>query len=119
MTGFNRLGKVILFVVLATFVFGCTTLQTFPVTDRELVQNQLDVGDNVSVRGKDGSELTFAIDSITDDGIGGDGSFVAWSDAQQIEVRQFSAGKTIGLAAAIAAAVVVVAGAGDSDGGVY
>lgn len=73
------------------------------MTDRQAVQGQLEVGDDVRVTRKDGSILEFATDSVTADGVSGDGNFVAWSDVQQLEVRQFSTGKTVGL-------VVLVAG---------
>jgi len=44
---------------------------------------------------------------------------IAWSDMQQIEVRQFSAGKTIGLVAGIAAVGLVAAGGSGSGSSGY
>jgi hypothetical protein len=119
MNGYNGLGKAIVHLVLVTFMFGCTTLQGLSLTNTQSVKSELQVGDEVRVTRKDGTAVAFDIDSVTDEGISGDGTLVAWSDMQQLEVRQFSAGKTIGLIAGLAAAGLVVAGGSGSGGSGY
>ena len=117
MTDYIRLGRAITYLVLVTFMVGCTTLQPLSLSNRQAVQSELQAGDEVKVTRKDGSAMSFGIDTVTDEGISGDGTLIAWSDMQQIEVRQFSVGKTIGLVAGIAAAGLVAAGGSDSGSG--
>jgi hypothetical protein len=119
MTGYYGFFKTIVCLVLATFMFGCTTLLPLSLTNRQAWQNQLEAGDEVKVTRKDGSAMTFGIDTVTEEGISGDGTLVAWSDMQQLEVRQFSTGKTIGLVAGIAAAALVVSGGGSGGSSSY
>ncbi len=116
MTCYQRLGRTIAYLVLVTFMFGCTTLYPLAWANRQALQSQLETGDDVNITRKDGSAMSFGIDTITDEGISGDGTLVAWSDIQQVEVRQFSVGKTVGLVAGLAAAGLVVAGGSDSGG---
>ncbi len=119
MTGYNGFFKTALYLVIATFIFGCTTMRSLSLANIQELQNQLEAGDEVKVTRKDGSAMTFGIDTVTETGISGDGTLVAWSDMQQIEVQEFSAGKTIGLVAGIAAAGLVATGGSDSGGSGY
>ncbi|HEX9852392.1 MAG TPA: hypothetical protein VGA68_05235 [Woeseiaceae bacterium] len=119
MTGYNGLIKAAVYLILATFMFGCTTLRPLSLSNRQAVQSELQAGDEVKVTRKDGSAMSFGIDTVTDEGISGDGTLIAWSDMQQIEVRQFSAGKTIGLVAGIAAVGLVAAGGSGSGSSGY
>lgn len=117
MTRYNGFFKVALFLVLTTFMFGCMTLRPLSLADIRALQSELQAGDEVKVTRKDGSAMTFGIDTVSDEGLSGDGTLVAWSDMQQLEVQQFSAGKTIGLVAGLAAAGLVVAGGSDGGSG--
>ncbi len=102
MSGCNRLGKAIVYLALATFIVGGTTLRPLSLSDGKAVQSELQVGDEVRVSRKDGSAVTYDIDSVTDEGISGDGTQVAWSDMQQIEVRQYNGAKTFLLVGSLA-----------------
>ena len=99
---FQRPCRAILCLVVVICLAGCTTLVPLSMTVGQAMQTQLEIGDEVRITRKDGSILEFTMDAVTDEGVSGDGNFVAWSDVQQLEVRQFSAGKTIGLVALVA-----------------
>lgn len=117
MSIFSGFAKSLVCLVLVFFFSGCTTYQQLALGNLGALQDQLQPGDDVKVMRNDGSSLTFGIDSVTDEGISGDGTSVAWSDMQQIELRQFSAGKTVGLVGGLAAVGLIAAGGGSGGSG--
>ncbi len=95
-SGFTRV--VICFVLIA-FTAGCTTMQPVYGTDAESVSAQIKVGDKIEITRNDLSSVKFKVTAISDDGISGDGTFVAFSDIQQLQLqvnRNNYSGKTIG-----------------------
>ena len=113
MTGYVRLGRAIVYLVFVTFMIGCTTLRPLSLSNRQAVQSELQAGDEVKVTRKDGSAMSFGIDTVTDEGISGDGTLIAWSDMQQIEVREYSGAKTFILGAVVVGAVVLASSLDD------
>ena len=93
--------KLIISIVVVSFAAGCTTMRSLPATDAQSIASQLEVGDKVRITRHDATDAKFRVDTITSEGIGGDGVFVAYSDIQAVQVREHSTAKTAGLVAAI------------------
>ena len=111
MTSRLTVNKFIIYLVLIAFTAGCTTMQSLPATDAQSLASQIEVGDKIEIIRNDNTDVTFKVSVVSDEGISGDGVFVAHSDIQQVQVRQFSTGKTVSLVAAIV--VVVLAASYD------
>ena len=93
--------KFIIYLVLIAFTAGCTTMRSLPTTYARSLASQIEVGDKINIIRNDLTDVTFEVGAVSDEGISGDGVFVAYSDIRQVQVRQFSTGKTVGLVAAI------------------
>ena len=106
-SGFTRV--VICFVLIA-FTAGCTTMQPVYGTNAAAVSAQIEVGDKIGITRNDSSSAKFTVTAISDDGISGDGTFVAFSDIKQLQLqvrRKNNAGSIIG-GVILGAAVVTV-----------
>ena len=101
--------KFIVYLVLIAFTAGCTTMRSLPTTSAQSLASQVEVGDKIKIIRNDNTDVTFKVSAVSDEGISGDGMFVAYSDIRQVQVRQFSTGKTVGLVAAIVAVLAAVA----------
>ena len=112
---FGAANKIVISIVLLSFVAGCTTMRSLPTNDAQSIASQLEVGDNVQLTRSDASDVRFKVEAISNEGLAGDGIFVAYSDIQQVRVRKHSTAKTVGLAAAI---LLVVKGLYDYANGV-
>jgi hypothetical protein len=97
----NTVSNLIISIVVISIAAGCTTLRSLPATDAQSIASQLEVGDKVRITRHDATDAKFRIDTISSEGIGGDGVFVAYSDIQTVQVREHSTAKTVGLVAAI------------------
>ena len=115
MTSRLSANKFIIYLVLITFGAGCTTMRSVPTTDAQSLASQIEVGDEVSIVLNDLTDVTFDVDVVSNEGIGGDGVFVAYSGIQQVQVRQFSTGKTVAFAAILVALAITI---GSSDLGI-
>ncbi len=100
------INKFIIYLVLIAFTAGCTTMRSLPPTDAQSLASQIEVGDKIKIIRNDDTVVTFEVGAFSNEGISGDGVFVAYSDIRQVQVRQFSTGKTVGLVAAIVVAVL-------------
>ena len=100
--------KLIVYLILISFTVGCTTMQPVPATDTQSLANQLEVGDKIKITLLDNSDVAFKVSAVSAEGISGDGVLVAYSDIQQVQVREFSTGKTVGLVAGIAGILAIV-----------
>ena len=107
---FGAANKIVISIVLLSFVTGCTTTRSLLTNDAQSIASQLKVGDKVQITRSDASDVRFKIEAISNEGIDGDGIFVAYSDIQQIQIREHSTAKTVGLVAAI---MVVLKGLAD------
>jgi hypothetical protein len=107
---FGATDKVVICIVLLAFVAGCTTMRSLPSSDAQSIGSQIEVGDKVQVTRSDGSDVKFKVEAISDEGLAGDGIFVAYSDILQVRVREHSTAKTVGLVVAI---LVVIKGLSD------
>ena len=113
MTSRLTVNKFIIYLVLIAFTAGCTTMRSLPATDAQSLASQIEVGDKIKIIRNDLTDVTFEVGAVSDEGISGDGVFVAYSDIRQVQVRQFSTGKTVGLVAAIVAGLAIAIAAGD------
>ena len=113
MTSRLAVNKFIIYLVLIAFTAGCTTMRPLPATDAQSLASQIEVGDKIKIMRNDNTDVTIKVSAISDEGISGDGVFVAYSDIRQVQVRQFSTGKTVGLVAAIVIVVAVLAASYD------
>ena len=111
---FDAPNKIVIGIVLFSFVAGCTTTRVLPTNDAQSIASQLKVGDKVQITRSDASEIRFKIEVISDEGIDGDGIFVAYSDIQQVQIREHSTAKTVGLVVAI---LIVLKGLADYANG--
>ncbi len=104
--------KSIIYLVLIAFTAGCTTMRSLPTTDAQSLASQIEVGDKIKIMRIDDTDVTFKVSAVSDEGISGDGVFVAYSDIRQIQVSQGSNGMTLGLVAGIVILVALVASGG-------
>lgn len=118
MTSRLTTNKLIIFLVLIRFTVGCATTRALPATDAQSLASQIMVGDKISIVRNDLTDITFNVSTVSDEGIGGDGVYVAYSDVRQVQVQQFNAGKTLGLvAAAVALLALALASSAGGIGG--
>ena len=104
----NRLtvNKFIIYLVLIAFTAGCTTMRSLPATDAQSLASHIEVGDKIKIMRNDDTDVTFKVSAVSDEGISGDGVFVAYSDIRQVQVRQSSDGKSLVLVAALTLVLV-------------
>jgi hypothetical protein len=105
---FDTGNKFVISIVLITFVTGCTTMRPLPAADAQSIASHIEVGDKVQIIRNDASDVKFKVESISDEGLDGDGIFVAYSDILQISVREHSTAKTVWLIAAILTVLIVL-----------
>ena len=114
MTRLLTVNKFVIYLVLIAFTAGCTTMRSLPATDAQSLASQIEVGDKIEIVRNDLTEVSFKVNAVSDEGISGNGGFVAYSDIRQVQVSQFSHAKTWSLIAGI---VVVVIAAASFDPG--
>jgi hypothetical protein len=68
------------------------------------------VGDKIKITLRDNSDVAFKVSAVSAEGISGDGVLVAYSDIQQVQVREFSTGKTVGLVAGVVGILAIIVG---------
>ncbi len=108
-----KFNKFVVYFALIALLAGCASFETLPGTDAQSLASQIEVGDKIKIMRNDDTDVTFKVSAVSDEGISGDEVFVAYSDIRQVQVRQLSTLKTVGLIAAIIA--VLVAGTKDFD----
>ena len=81
--------KFIIYLVLIAFTAGCTTMRSLPTTDAQSLASQIEVGDKIKIVRNDETAVKFTVDAISDEGISGDGVFVAYSDIRDVQINRF------------------------------
>ena len=102
--------RVVICSVVIAFTAGCTSMRTVSGDDAAGPSDKVWVGNKVKITRNDLSSAKFRVTEISDDGISGDGIFVAYADIQQLQVqhkRDNKAGKIIGGVILGAAAVTL------------
>ena len=116
MTRVLTVNKFVIYLVLIAFTAGCTTMRPLPATDAQSLASQIEVGDKIEIVRNDLTEVSFKVNAVSDEGISGNGVFVAYSDIRQVQVSQFSTAKTWSLIAGIVVVVGVIAAAASDPG---
>ncbi len=91
--------RVVICFVLIVFTTGCTTMRPLSAIDAQSLARQIDVGDKIKIMRNDGTDITFKVSAVSDEGISGDEVFIAYSDIRQVEVSLHSPVKTYGFLA--------------------
>ena len=105
--------KTLFIIVVAASTFGCSTISPVEMTP-EQVQEKISegevirVGDTVRIATTDGEIHKFKVTAVTAQQIVGDDINIAIDDIVAVETREFSAGKTIGLAYGTALMLAVI-----------
>ena len=119
MTRVLTVNKFVIYLVLIAFTAGCTTMRSLPATDAQSLASQIEVGDKIEIVRNDLTEVSFKVNAVSDEGISGNGVFVAYSDIRQVQVSQFSHAKTWSLIAAIAVGLLIAIAANDLGSGFF
>ncbi len=101
--------KFIIYLVLIAFTAGCTTMRSLPTTDAQSLASQIEVGDKIKIMRNDDTDVTFKVSDVSDEGISGDGVFVAYSDIRSVQVSQQSIVKSAGLMVGITVLFLAIA----------
>ena len=109
MTSHLTVNRFIICLVLIAITTGCTTIGPLPATDAQSLSSQIEVGDKIKIIRNDLTDVTFIVADVSDEGLSGEGVFVAFSDIRQVQARQFSTSKTVGLVAAIVGGLAILA----------
>ncbi len=119
MTKRLTVNKFIIYLVMIAFTGGCTTMHSLPATDAQSLANQIVVGDKINIIRNDDTDVTFEVGAFSNEGISGDGAFVAYSDISQVRVSDTNNGTILGLVAGIVLLVALIGsgGGGGSGGG--
>jgi len=88
-------------------------MRPLPATDAQSLASQIEVGDKIEIVRNDLSEVSFKVNAVSDEGISGNGVFVAYSDIRQVRISQFSTAKTWSLIAGIVVIAAVAVAASD------
>lgn len=78
--------NLIIHLVLVSIMAGCTTMQPVYGTDARSLARQIQVGNKINIIRNDESDVTFKVGAVSDEGISGDGVFVAYSDIRQVQI---------------------------------
>ena len=100
---FCRIMVCILCISLAT---GCTTLKPLEPVESQAVLSRIKPGDTLRLTTRDGKVREFIVKEATDRELVGESERVNLSDITDMERREFSTGKTVGL---VVGTVVIIA----------
>ena len=78
--------KSIVLLCLVVATGGCSNLQTRPTITLDNIASEITAGDTILLVHNDGSSIEFQVTEVTDDGVVGDGVFVAYSDTASVEI---------------------------------
>ena len=110
MTRLLTVNKFVIYLVLIAFTAGCTTMRSLPTNDAQSLASQLEVGDKIKIIRNDDTDVTFEVVTVSDEGISGEGAFVAYSDIRQVQVSHASTGAKVGWVAAMVVVFVALLG---------
>jgi len=114
MNGNTGLNRFIVCFVLIAFTAGCTTMRPIYGMDEVSYAAQIEVGDKIEITRNDLTTIEFKITDISNDGISGDDTFVAYSDIQTIQTVKSNTGMILGIVGlgVLLGALVAVGSAG-------
>lgn len=92
------LKKLILILLISLMISACTSLTEAPLATNPIANY---IGENVKITTISGETLEFKVENATELTLSGEGQSVNISDIQMMEVRKFSAIKSITLSGAL------------------
>ncbi len=104
-----KFNKFVVFFALIAFLAGCASFETLPGTDAQSLASQIELGDKIKIMRNDDTDVTFKVSDVSDEGISGDGVFVAYSDIRWVQVSQQSIVKSAGLMVGITVVILAIA----------
>ncbi len=104
-----KFNKFVVFFALIAFLAGCASFETLPGTDAQSLASQIEVGDKIKIMRNDDTDVTFKVSDVSDEGISGDGVFVAYSDIRWVQVSQQSIVKSAGLMVGVTVVILAIA----------
>ncbi len=108
------LARFIVCFALIAFTAGCTTMRLVYATDEVPYAAQIEVGDKIEITRKDLTTVKFKVTDMSNDGISGKDTFVAYSDIQQVQTVKVKTGMIIAI---VALGALAIAGAGTAASG--
>ena len=104
-----KFNKFVVYFALIAFLAGCASFETLPGTDAQSLASQIEVGDKIKIMRNDDTDVTFKVSDVSDEGISGDGVFVAYSDIRWVQVSQQSIVKSAGLMVGVTVVILAIA----------
>ena len=93
--------RTIAFLLCMTIATGCTTFKPMATTEPQVILSQIKPGDEIRLTTRDGRKWEFTIKEVNDKQLVGENEKVNLADITDIERREFSTGKTVGLVGGI------------------
>ncbi|MFQ6006557.1 MAG: hypothetical protein ACE5OQ_13770 [Woeseia sp.] len=109
--------KLIISLILIAFTTACVTMRPLSTTDSQSLASQIEVGDKIKIVRNDDTDVAFKVSAVSDEGLSGDGVFVAYSDIRRVQVGQSTSATTLGVVAGIGILVALIASGGGGSGG--
>ena len=91
---------------LCLFTAGCTTTTKVPATYWSTLATRVEPGDKVAITKSDGQEVKFKVDEVNNQGIAGDGQYVAYADMREVLLTEYDSEKTTKVVLATTGTVV-------------
>jgi hypothetical protein len=91
---------------LCLFTAGCTTTTKVPATYWSTLATRVEPGDKVAITKSDGQEVKFKVDEVNNQGIAGDGQYVAYADMREVLLTEYDSEKTAKVVLATTGTVV-------------
>jgi hypothetical protein len=89
--------RILIFILCISLATGCTTLKSLEPVESQAVLSHIKPGDTLRLTTRDGKVREFILKEATDRELVGESERVNLSDITDLERREFSTGKTVGL----------------------
>jgi hypothetical protein len=89
--------RILIFILCISLATGCTTLKSLEPVESQAVLSNIKPGDTLRLTTRDGKVREFILKEATDRELVGESERVNLSDITDLERREFSTGKTVGL----------------------
>ncbi|MDD2736883.1 MAG: hypothetical protein PHF56_23360 [Desulfuromonadaceae bacterium] len=98
--------RILVFILCICLATGCTTLKSLEPVEAQSVLSRIKPGDTLRLTTRDGKVREFILKEATDRELVGESERVNLSDITDLERREFSTGKTVGL---VIGTIVIIA----------
>jgi hypothetical protein len=103
----RNLYLIIIALFLCLFTAGCTTTTKVPATYWSTLATRIEPGDKVAITKSDGQEVKFKVDEVNNQGIAGDGQYVAYADMREVLLTEYDSEKTTEVVLVVAGTAAV------------